>query len=110
MEFDVRQVKAGHAKLDGAHDIYGMCYMEDREIYIRDEETATLEQRQTALLHEIQHIIEDHYSIDFLRASEDVAASENRTDHISLGWLYVIRGCPQVVEFVRQRTPNGKQT
>jgi hypothetical protein len=105
-EYDVRCCPAGHKKFDNEHDVYGMCYMEDREIYIRDVDTATLEQRQTALLHEIQHLIEDHYSIDFERAAEDNKSSEARTDHISLGWLYVIRGCPQVIDFVRQKN-NG---
>lgn len=103
-QYEVRAVKKGHAKLDNDPQVYGMCYMEERVIYLADSNAITLEQQQATLLHEIQHLIEDHYCIDHEIASQSNIGSEQKTDQISLGWLYVIRGCPEVTAFVTKKT------
>jgi Zn-dependent peptidase ImmA (M78 family) len=103
-QYEVRTVKKGHAKLDGDPLVYGMCYMEERVIYLCDSNGITLEQQQATLLHEIQHLIEDHYCIDHEIGSQTNIGSEQKTDQISLGWLYVIRGCPEVTAFVTKKT------
>jgi Zn-dependent peptidase ImmA (M78 family) len=103
-DYEVRTVRAGHAKLDNDPRVFGMCYMEERVIYLASSEDVTLEQQQSTLLHEIQHVIEDHYCIDHLTASETDLGSEQKTDQIALGWLYVIRGCPEVLAFVTKKS------
>jgi hypothetical protein len=98
--WDVREVPPGHKVLDEDNrgPVWAIVWLEYGIIYLRS--VATIEQKQTALLHEIQHIIEEHYCIDHERAAPDNDASETCTDHLSLGWLYVIRGCPEVLAFV----------
>lgn len=98
--WDVREVPPGHKVLDEDNrgPVWAIVYLEEGVMYLRS--VATSEQKQTALLHEIQHIIEEHHCIDHERAAQDNDESENRTDRLSLGWLYVIRGCPEVLAFV----------
>jgi Zn-dependent peptidase ImmA (M78 family) len=102
-DYDVRLVTRGHAELDSDPKAWGMAYMEQRLIYIRTG--ATLEQKQTTLMHEIEHIIEDHYCIDHEEKCDNNDDSESRTDKISLGWLYLIRSNPHVIDFLRQKSP-----
>lgn len=98
--WDVREVPAGHKVLDEDNrgPVWAIVWLEQGVIYLRAEQT--IEQKQTALLHEIQHIIEEHHCIDHERGAHSHDESENRTDRLSLGWLYVIRGCPEVLQFV----------
>ena len=69
-------------------------YLEKKIIYLQSRNTMTLEQQQTALFHEIQHIIEDHFHID---------QDDEVTDKIALGWLYFIRGCPDIIKFCSKK-------
>jgi hypothetical protein len=85
---------------DAPHGAWGCVYYDENRVYLADADDATREQQQTALLHEIQHIIEEHYAITHVIAAVDNNDSEERTDRLSLGWLYVIRGCPEVISFV----------
>lgn len=102
--WDVREVPRSHKLLDGDDRVFAMVYYEEYRIYIAAlDGDMTVEQQQTSLLHEIQHIIEEHYCINHLKPAEDENGSEDRTDRISLGWLYVIRGCPEVLSFVTVR-------
>lgn len=96
--YQVREVPRGHETLDDgtdtADDVKAMVFLEDRVIYIQSRRYMTLEQQQTALAHEVEHIVEDHCHIQH---------SEENTDRISLGWLYIIRGCPDVVTFLKKK-------
>jgi hypothetical protein len=98
--WDVREVPPGHRVLDEDNrgPVWAIVHLEAGVIYLRD--VATREQKQTALLHEIEHIIEEHHCIDHMHPAPTEDESENRTDRLSLGWLYVIRGCPEVLQFV----------
>ena len=101
--WDVREVPIKHPRLrdkDSPHGAWGAVYYNENTVYIARAEDATLEQQQTAILHEIQHIIEEHYAIDHKIPSFTTDDLETRVDRISLGWLYVIRGCPEVIAFV----------
>ena len=98
--WDVREVPPGHKVFNDPGKVWAIVWLNDGVIYLLDSAHATREQQQTALLHEIQHIIEDHYCIDHELAAADNNESETRTDRLSLGWLYVVRGCPEVIEFV----------
>jgi hypothetical protein len=99
-QWDVREAPPKHRVFeeDKRGPVWAIVWLEDGVIYLRS--TATREQKQTALLHEIQHIIEEHHCIDHTGAAPTEDESENRTDRLSLGWLYVIRGCPEVLAFV----------
>lgn len=101
-KWSVREVPPGHKVLDEDTQgpVWAIVWLEEGVIYLRA--TATMEQKQTSLLHEIQHIIEEHYCIDHEFRAPDNNESENRTDRLSLGWLYVLRGCPEVIAFVTQ--------
>jgi hypothetical protein len=99
--WQVREVPPGHRVLDEDNrgPVWAIVWLNDKIIYLRS--VATREQKQTALMHEIEHIIEEHYCIDHELPAPDNDESENRTDKLSLGWLYVIRACPEVVKFVK---------
>jgi Zn-dependent peptidase ImmA (M78 family) len=78
--------------------LMGRCYFNTRVIYVLN--TLTHEQLRTTLAHEMQHAIEDHAGVEHqFPAAEDV--SDRWTDQIALGWLYVIRHCPDIVSFLR---------
>lgn len=82
-------------------DSWGECHFDARIVWLQDERSATKEQRKTTLLHEVQHIIEEHFCLDFTRGGRSAKMADNYTDRISLGWLYVIRGCPEILTFVK---------
>lgn len=104
-QWDVREVPPGHKVFGGDPErVWAIVWLETGAIYLLNSEHATREQQQTALLHEIQHIIEEHYCIDHQIVAPDNTESENRTDRLSLGWLYVIRGCPEVLQFVTRES------
>lgn len=105
IEWQVREVKLKHEKLDPKDNrVFGMVHLEERVVYIGSNKYLTLEQQQQCVFHEIQHIIEDHFSIDHEYKAENEQFSESRTDSIACGWLYVVRGCPEVIEFVTKKT------
>lgn len=101
--WDVRLVpeNSPHLKNDQGESCYGQAYLEENLVYMR--ETMTREQQQTTLVHEIEHIIEDHFTIEFKGGCATDQEADAWTDRIGLGWLYVIRGCPEVVAFVTAR-------
>src|SRR5262245_27090564 len=80
--------------------LIAVVHVEERIIYVRNSYAATLEQQQTAITHEVEHIIEDHYHVDH-RNAKDEDQSDDVTDKLSLGWLYIIRGAPTLLEFLR---------
>jgi hypothetical protein len=75
-----------------------ICFYNERKIYISD--ALTLEQQRTTFAHELQHAIEDHADVDYeMAVSPDVA--DRCTDNVARGWIYVIRHCPEIVNFLR---------
>ena len=105
--WEVRDVPKGHKMLgNGDLDTWGEVHFEDNRIYLADTNNATHEQRCTSLMHEINHIIEEHYCIDLGKAPVSDDGGEDRTDKLGMGWLYVIRGCPEVIAFVTELRPS----
>ena len=64
------------------------------------------EQLRTAFVHELQHAIEEHADVDYEeKHTPDV--SDRLTDQVARGWLYVIRECPEIIDFLRDKRPHG---
>ena len=75
-----------------------VCMYNERKIYLSDN--LTLEQQRTTFAHELQHAIEDHSDVDYEEAvSPDV--SDRCTDNVARGWIYIIRHCPAIIDFLR---------
>lgn len=84
---------------------FAYCEYDARIIALSD--ALTLEQQRTTFAHELQHAIEEHADVDYeSAASEDVA--DRCTDQVARGWLYVIRHCPEIVDFLRAEVPAKK--
>lgn len=80
------------------------CDYDTRQMGFSDQ--LTNEQLRTALVHEMQHVIEEHSDVDYEEVhSPDVA--DRLTDQVARGWLYVIRECPEIVAFLRDERPKG---
>lgn len=97
LPWEARIAPAKSAALD-----YGktMAYVEYNERRIVVSDDLTLEQQRTTFAHELQHAIEEHADVDYTeKTSEDVA--DRCTDNVARGWVYVIRHCPAIVEFLR---------
>lgn len=64
------------------------------------------EQLRTAFVHELQHAIEEHADVNYEeKVTADVA--DRLTDQVARGWLYFIRECPEIVDFLRDERPKG---
>ena len=66
----------------------------------------TNEQLRTALVHEIQHVIEEHADVDY-EETHSPEVSDRLTDQVARGWLYLIRECPAIIDFLRDKRPKG---
>ena len=66
----------------------------------------TNEQLRTAFVHEVQHAIEEHADVDYEEIHSPEVA-DRLTDQVARGWLYVIRECPEIIDFLRDTRPRG---
>jgi hypothetical protein len=97
LEWEARIAPAKSKVLDGGKTM-ACCLYNERVIYLADN--LTLEQQRTTFAHELQHAIEDHADVEYeVAVSPDVA--DRCTDNVARGWIYVIRHCPQIVDFLR---------
>lgn len=97
LEWEARIARAKSPVLDRGKTM-AVCFYNDRKIYLSDD--LTLEQQRTTFAHELQHAIEDHSDVDYeLAVTPDVA--DRCTDNVARGWIYVIRHCPEIVDFLR---------
>ena len=93
LQWQVRWAAQNSKVLDHGKTM-GLCLYEERVIYI--SAGISSEQMRTTLAHEIQHLIEDHADVDHSHAATG-EVSDRWTDQLSRGWLYLIRGCPELV-------------
>ena len=97
LQWQARIVPAKSAALDHGNTM-AYCHYDERMIVVSDD--LTQEQQRTTFAHELQHAIEEHADVDYETAvSEDVA--DRCTDNVARGWVYVIRHCPEIVDFLR---------
>lgn len=97
LQWEARIAPAKHAVLDKGETM-ACCLYNERIIYMSD--ALTLEQQRTTFAHELQHAIEDHADVDYeTKMSPDIA--DRCTDNVARGWVYVIRHCPEIVDFLR---------
>jgi Zn-dependent peptidase ImmA (M78 family) len=83
--------------LDGGKTM-ACCLYNERRIYLADN--LTHEQQRITFAHELEHAIEDHCDVDYtVGVSEDVA--DRLTEQMARAWVYVIRHCPEIVNFLR---------
>ena len=75
-----------------------LCYYNDRWILFADD--LSHEQFRMTLAHEIQHAVEDHADVDYERGVE-VDVHDRWTDNVARGWVYILRHCPDIVDFLR---------
>lgn len=80
------------------------CDYDTRQMGFSD--MLTNEQLRTALVHEIQHVIEEHADVDYEEVHSPEVA-DRLTDQVARGWLYIIRECPEIVAFLRDERPKG---
>jgi hypothetical protein len=74
------------------------CHYDERMIVVADD--LTLEQQRTTFAHELQHAVEEHADVDYeVKVSDDVA--DRCTDNVARAWVYIIRHCPEIIEFLR---------
>jgi hypothetical protein len=98
-----RIIPANSAALDkGATLAY--CDYDTRTMGFSD--ALTNEQLRTALVHEMQHAIEDHADVDYEEVHSPEVA-DRLTDQVARGWLYVIRESPEIIAFLRDERPRG---
>jgi hypothetical protein len=101
LQWEARIAKAKSRTLDYGKT-HAYCEYDARLIVLGDH--LTLEQQRTTFAHELQHAIEEHADVDYEeKTSADVA--DRCTDQVARGWLYVIRHCPEIVDFLRAETP-----
>lgn len=97
LEWEARIAPAKCKALDNGKT-FAYCEYDTRMIVLSDE--LTLEQQRTTFAHELQHAIEEHADVDYEdKKSPDVA--DRCTDQVARGWLYVLRHCPEIVDFLR---------
>lgn len=97
LEWETRIIPAEHKALDHGDTSAFVMY---NERWMGFSDALTLEQQRTALAHEIQHVVEEYADVDYEQAvTEDVA--DRCTDQVARGWLYIIRECPEIVDFLR---------
>jgi hypothetical protein len=101
LQWEARIYPEKHAMMDKG-DSLAFCDFDDRLMGFSAKLTA--EQQRTAFAHELQHAIEDHSDVDYeQKVTPDV--SDRLTDQVARCWLYVIRECPEIVEFLRGELP-----
>lgn len=97
LQWEARIAPAKSPALDHGKTM-AYCEYDSRLIVLSDE--LTLEQQRTTFAHELQHAIEEHADVDYTEAtSSDVA--DRCTDNVARAWVYVIRHCPEIVDFLR---------
>lgn len=97
LPWEARIAPAKSKALDGGATM-AYCEYDTRRIVVSD--ALTLEQQRTTFAHELQHAIEEHADVDYEEAvSPDV--SDRCTDNVARGWVYVIRHCPEIIDFLR---------
>ena len=97
LQWEARVAPAKSAMLDKGKTM-AVCMYNDRLIYISDD--LTLEQQRTTFAHELQHAIEEQADVDHeVAMAPDVA--DRCTDNLARGWIYVIRHCPEIIDFLR---------
>jgi Zn-dependent peptidase ImmA (M78 family) len=101
LEWKTYLVPSDHKDLGKGTD-NGACFYDRREIYL--SEALSDEQLVTTLAHEIQHAIEDHAGIDY-EQPVDPDVADRMTDQVALGWLFILRGCPDLVEVLKREKP-----
>jgi hypothetical protein len=97
LQWEARVIPAKHKALDRGATLAFVMY---NERWMGFSDSLTAEQQRTAVVHEIQHVIEEHADVDYEQAvSADVA--DRCTDQVARCWLYVIRECPEILDFLR---------
>lgn len=97
LQWEARIAPAKSPALDRGRTFAYVEY-DSRMIVLSD--ALTLEQQRTTFAHELQHAIEEQADVDYTEAtSPDVA--DRCTDNVARGWVYVIRHCPEIVDFLR---------
>ncbi len=97
LQWEARVAPANSAMMDKGKTMACVIY-DERRIYLADN--LTLEQQRVTFAHELQHAIEEHSDVDYEeKVSPDVA--DRCTDNVARGWVYVIRHCPAIVDFLR---------
>lgn len=97
LDWEARLIPEKSKVLDRGKSV-GVCFYNARWIGVAD--WVSLEQQRTTLAHELQHAIEDHAGVEHdFPAAADVA--DRWTDQLALGWLYLIRHCPEIISFLR---------
>ena len=101
LQWEARIAPAKSAALDHGKSM-AYCEFDARLIVVSDN--LTQEQQRTTFAHELQHAIEESADVDYEeKTSPDVA--DRCTDNVARGWVYVIRHCPEIVDFLRAEHP-----
>lgn len=75
-----------------------MCLYNERVIYLSLNQTH--EQLRVTLAHELQHAIEDHADVDYEKGVP-TEVHDRWSDQVARGWVYVMRHCPPIVEYLQ---------
>lgn len=98
LDWEARIAPAKVVKNREGHPCQAICYLDHRWILFSDD--LSPEQFRMTLAHELQHAIEDHADVDYEEGTtEDV--HDRWTDQVARGWVYVMRHCPQIVDFLQ---------
>ena len=102
LDWEARVLQPSHRILkNGKHESMAVCFYNHRVMYFAAN--LTHEQFRTTLAHEIQHAIEDHAAVDYEKGVH-VDVHDRWTDQVALGWLYVMRHNPLIVEFLQAKS------
>jgi hypothetical protein len=107
LDWEARILPADHKLLKhGKHKCMATCFYNHRLMVFADD--LSQEQYRVTFAHELQHAIEDHADVDYEEGvAEDV--HDRWTDQVARGWVYVMRHCPHVIEYLqaKRKGPDG---
>lgn len=102
LDWEVRHAPPEVVKSYDGEECMGLCYHNERWILL--DNSVSDEQIRTTLAHELQHAIEDYACVDYERGvTEDI--HDRWTDHVALGWVYLMRHCPELVKLLTGESP-----
>lgn len=106
LDWEARIAPQTHPVLkDGEHESMAVCFYNERLMVFADN--LSQEQYRITLAHEIQHAIEDHADVDYEKGVR-TEVHDRWTDQVARGWVYLMRHCPLIVEYLQGRVPEEK--
>ena len=100
LDWETRIATQKQVKNREGHACQAICYLDQRWMLFSDD--LSPEQFRMTLAHEIQHAIEDHADVDY-EAGTTVDVHDRWTDQVARGWVYLLRHCPEIVEYLQAK-------